>query len=51
MDEDQTEAEDKNNDISYWRNLAKKLKRKLKAEVQDKKDINGEFEDERQRLN
>ncbi len=43
MDEDQTETEDKNNDISYWKNLAKKLKRKLKAAVQDKKDICAEF--------
>ena len=37
-DLDENEAEDKKEDINYWRNLAKKLKRKLKSTVQDKKD-------------
>ena len=37
-DLDENEAEDKKEDINYWRNLAKKLKWKLKSTVQDKKD-------------
>ena len=43
-DLDENEAEDKKEDINYWRNLAKKLKRKLKSTVQDKKDQCQQFE-------
>lgn len=50
-DLDENEAEDKKEDISYWRNLAKRLKKKLKSSIQDKKDQSEEFEDERERLN
>ena len=38
-------------DVAYWRSLAKRLRKKLKQAIQDKQDINAEFEDERQRLN
>lgn len=51
LDENEAEAEDKKEDINYWKNLAKRLKKKLKASIQDKKDQSEEFEDERERLN
>ena len=50
-DLDENESEDKKEDITYWKNLARRLKKKLKASIQDKKDQSEEFEDERERLN
>ena len=43
--------EKKEKSEDYWKNLAKRLKKKLKAVIDDKKDLQKEFETEREDLN